>query len=99
MTRWTVLIIAAVTNVIAVVAFVAGVWWAGGPSTAKPLAIAGTVVIAVASLVILFVVLRGPRATGHEPVGLPHDHSGWPHQSPPRADVEFRDRGQRFGPP
>jgi hypothetical protein len=99
MTRWTVLIIAAVTNVIAAVAFVTGVWWGGGPSTAKPLAIAGTVVIAAASLVILFVALRSARAAVHEPAGLPHDHSGWPHQPPPRADVEFRDRGQRFGPP
>jgi len=99
MTIWRVLTVAAVTNVIAVVALVAGLWWGGGPTTAKPLALAGTVVIAAASLVILFVVRRNARLTVHEPVGLPHDHSGWPHQPLPGVDVEFRDRGQRFGPP
>ena len=99
MTRSTVLTIAAVTNVIAVVALGAGLWWGDAPRTAKPLALAGTVVIATASLVILCVVLRSARLIVHESVGLPHDHSGWPHQPPPRVDVEFRDRGQRFGPP
>jgi len=90
MTQRTVLIIAAVTNVIAVVAFGGGLWWEGGPGIAKPLVIVGTVVIAAASLVILFVVLRSARATMHEPAGLPHDHNGWPHHPPPRVDVEFQ---------
>ena len=98
MTRWTVLTIAAVINVIAVVALVAALWWRGG-LIANSLALAGAVVIASASLVILFVVFRGARVAVRESVELPHDHSGWPHQPPPRVDVEFRDRGQRFGPP
>jgi hypothetical protein len=99
MTRWTVLTIAAVINVIAVVAFVAALWSRGG-LIANPLALAGAVVIASASLVILFVVVfRSARVAVRESVELPHDHSGWPHQPPPRVDVEFRDRGQRFGPP
>ena len=89
MTRWTVLTITAVTNVIAV-ALVAALWWGSGPSTAKTLALAGTVVIATVSLVILFVVFRSARPIAHESVGLPHT---------PSADVEFRDRGDRFGPP
>jgi hypothetical protein len=66
MTRWTVLTIAAVTNVIAVVTLASAPWWRGGCSPATTLALAGTVGIAVASLGILFVVFRargrqGPR--------------------------------------
>ena len=91
MTRWTVLTIAAVTDVIAVVALVAALWWGGGPNTAKTLALAGTVVIATVSLVILFVVFRSARLKVHKSVGYPHPTT--------RADVEFRDRGDRFGPP
>jgi hypothetical protein len=68
MTRWTVLTIAAVTNVIAV-ALVAAWWWGGGPNTAKTLALAGTVVIATVSLVMLFVVFRSARPIVHESVG------------------------------
>jgi hypothetical protein len=98
MTRWTVLTIAAVANVIAVVAIVAALWWGGEASTAKTLALTGTAVIATASLVILVEVFRRARSMVHESDGLPHDHSGWPHQPPPPVDVEFRDRGQRFGP-
>ena len=86
MARWTVLTIAAVTNVIAV-ALVAALWWGGGPKTAKTLAFAGTVVIASVSLVILSVVFRGARPNAHESVGLPHTT---------RPDVEFRDRGDRY---
>jgi hypothetical protein len=99
MTRWTVLTVAAVTNVVAVVALAAALWWGGGAGTAKTLALAGTAVIATASLVIVFVVRRSARLAVLEPGELPHDHSGWPHQPPPRVDVEFRDRGERFGPP
>ena len=99
MTRWTVLTVAAVVNVIAVVAFVAALWWRGG-LIENPPALAGAVVMASASLVILFVVVfRRARVAGPGSVELPHDHSGWPHQPPPGVDVEFRDRGQRFGPP
>ena len=98
MTRWTVLTIAAVANVIAVVAIVAALWWGDGASAAKTLALTGTAVIATASLVILVVVFRSARSIVHESGGTPHDHSGWPHQPPPPVDVEFRDRGQRFGP-
>ena len=99
MTRWTVLTIAAVTNVIAVVGLIPALWWVGGPSTAKSLALAGAVVIATASLVTLFVVFGSSRLRGHVSVGSAHDESGWPHQPPFRPDVEFRDRGDRFGPP
>jgi hypothetical protein len=98
MTRWGVLAIAAVTNVIAVVALVAALWWGSGPGTAKTLALAGTVVIATASLVILFVAFGSGRLTAREPVGFPHDEgSFW--EPPHHIDVEFRDRGDRFGPP
>src|SRR4030095_7097024 len=98
MTRWTVLTIAAVANVIAVVAMVAALWWGGEASTAKTLALTGTAVIATASLVILVEVFRRARSMVHESDGLPHDHSGWPHHRPPPVAVEFRDREQRFGP-
>ena len=89
MTRWTALAIAAVTNVIAV-SLVAALWWGGGPNTTKTLALAGTVVIATVSLVILFVVFRSARLIPHESAGSP------PHVPPP--DVEFRDRGDRWNP-
>jgi hypothetical protein len=90
MTRRTVRTVAAVTSVAAVVALVATLWWGGGPSTAKTLALVGAVVIATVSLVVLFVVSKRARPIGHESVGLPHTT---------RPDVEFRDRGDRFGPP
>ena len=99
MTRWTVLTIAAVTNVIAVVALAAALWWGEGARIARPLALVLPAVIAAASLVTLFVVLRGARPTGQESVDRRHDESGYPHQPPLRVDVEFRDRGERFGPP
>ena len=52
-----------------------------------------TVVIAIVSLVILYVVLRrARRREQHESNGLPHDLSSAP------PDVEFRDRGERFRP-
>jgi hypothetical protein len=89
MTRWTVLTIAAVTNLLAV-ALVAALWWGGGPNTAKTLALAGTVVIAAVSFVILFVVFRSAPPIVHESVGSP------PYVPPP--DVEFRDRGDRWNP-
>jgi hypothetical protein len=90
MTRWTVLTIAAVTDVIAVGLLVADLRWGSGPGTARILALAGTVVLATVGLVILFVVSRGARPIADEPAGF------FPTT---RADVEFRDRGDRFGPP
>jgi hypothetical protein len=90
MTRWTALTIAAVTNVVAVTV-IAALWWGGGSNTAKTLALAGTVVVVTASLVVLFVVFRSARPTVYESAGNP------PYVPPP--DVEFRDRGGRFGPP
>lgn len=98
MTRWTVLAVGAVTNVIAVVALAAALWWGSGPGPARTLALAGTAVIATASLVMLFVVFRGGRLTAREPVGFRHEEgSFW--EPPRQIDVEFRDRGDRFGPP
>jgi hypothetical protein len=84
MTRRT-LTIAAVTNVILVAVF----WWGRGPNTATTVALTATVVIA--TVVILFVVFRSARL-------IPHDARSSPYP-PHRADVEFRDRGDRFGPP
>jgi hypothetical protein len=98
MTRWTVLTVAAVTNVIAALALGAALWWESGSGTAPTLARAGTIVISTASLVILYVVLRSTRSTARESVGVPHDEGSF--SGPPRhIDVEFRDRGDRFGPP
>lgn len=84
MTRRT-LTIAAVTDVI----LVAALWWGRGPNTATTLALSATVVIA--TVVILFIVFRSTRL-------IPHDVRSSPH-APHRPDVEFRDRGDRFGPP
>ena len=83
MTRRT-LTIAAVTDAV----LIALLWWGRGPSTAMPLALSATVVIATA--VILFVVFRSTRL-------VPYDERT--PRPPHRPDVEFRDRGDRFGPP
>jgi hypothetical protein len=71
MTRWTVLTVAAVTNVIAALALGAALWWGSGSGTAPTLARAGTIVISTASLVILYVVFRRTRLTARESVGAP----------------------------
>ena len=83
MTR-RILTIAVVTDAI----LVAILWWGRGPNTATTLALTATIVIATA--VILFVVFRSARL-------VPHD-ARTP-RPPHRPDVEFRDRGDRFGPP
>ena len=85
MTRRT-LTIAAVTDVI----LVAVLWWGRGPSTATTLALT-TATVVIATVVILFVVFRSARL-------VPHDARSSP-RPPHRPDVEFRDRGDRFGPP
>jgi hypothetical protein len=83
MTRRT-LTIAAVIDVILITVL----WWGRGPNTVTTLALTATVVIATA--VILFVVFRSARL-------VPHDERS--PRPPHRPDVEFRDRGDRFGPP
>jgi hypothetical protein len=88
MTRRTVLTILTLIDIIAVVALVAVGWSGGGGGTAGPLA--GAVVLLTMSLVAVLMVSRGARPVGPESVGPPH---------PTRGDVEFRDRGDRFGPP
>ena len=90
MTRRIVLTIVTVTSVIVVVALGVVVWSGGGAGIAKTLALAGAVVLLTVSLVTLFVGSRSGRPIAHESVGLPHTT---------RVDVEFRDRGDRFGPP
>ncbi len=99
MTRWTVLATGAITNVIAAVALIPALWSWDVPSTARTVALAGTAAIAAASLAILFAVFNRPRQVGYDPSGSAQDESGWPHQPPHRPNVEFRDRGDRFGPP
>jgi len=84
MTRRT-LAIAAVTDLI----LVAVLWWGRGPSTATTLAL--TAIVVIATVIILFVVFRSARL-------VPHDQRS-SRQAPHRPDVEFRDRGDRFGPP
>ena len=86
----TVLTIAAVADVV----LVAALWWGGG-SPATTFALVATLVIA--TVVVLAVVWRSARPIPHGSVGSSHADMSAPR--PPFRVDEFRDRGDRFGPP